>query len=158
MFRLRTLPLLTAAAAACGSVAVALLGAPSARAAADPPVNTACAGTLSGTVFTLTADCDTTASLTVADGQTVDGAGHTITAHDPPGGNFTGAVLTNAAGGTSMNVRNLTIRGTGFATDCGVQLFALWFSDAGGTVTNVTVEGSPNTAGASSASASAWTR
>ena len=36
-----------------------------------------------GTTFTLTADCDTTEPLEVPDGFTVDGAGFTITAHDP---------------------------------------------------------------------------
>src|SRR5215831_8549801 len=74
-----------------------------AAAAADPSVDSACPGTLSGSTFTLAADCDTTLSLTVPDGQTVDGAGHTITAHDPGVGQFfTGSVLINA--GTSMNI------------------------------------------------------
>jgi hypothetical protein len=44
----------------------------------------------------LFARADTTEQLTVPDGQTVDGGGHTITAHDPSGGNFSGSVLTNA--------------------------------------------------------------
>lgn len=98
-----------------------------------------CTGDLTGTVFTLGADCDTTASIPVPDGFTVEGAGHVITAHDPAGGgSFTGAVVTNA--GTSMNVNNVIIRGTGFVTNCQVTLLGLLFNDASGTATNVTVE------------------
>jgi hypothetical protein len=74
-------------------------------------ITTACTGTLSGTTFTLTADCDTTAPLTVPNGVTVDGGGHTITAHDITGihNSFVGAVVTNATGATSMTLQNLTI-------------------------------------------------
>ena len=97
-----------------------------------------CVGDLTGTVFTLTADCDTTASIPVPDGLTVEGAGHVITAHDPANGSFTGGVVTNA--GTSMNVNNLTIRGTGFVTNCPAKLVGLFFDDASGTATNVTVQ------------------
>ena len=105
----------------------------------DPPIATACAGTTSGTTFTLSADCDTTASLTVPDGVTVDGAGHTITAHDPPVGFFTGGIITNA--GTVMNIQNLTVRGTGFAFNSCAQLVqtGIFFDEAGGTVRNVSV-------------------
>ena len=106
----------------------------------DPPIATGCpAHTIVGSTFTLTADCDTTATLTVPDGVTVDGAGHSITAHDPAGGSFTGAVVTNEAGATSMSLTNLTVRGTGFATVCGGTLIGVLFNDAGGAMTNVTV-------------------
>ena len=37
-----------------------------------------------GGVITLTGDCDTTVPLTIPDGVTLNGAGHTITAHDHP--------------------------------------------------------------------------
>jgi hypothetical protein len=107
--------------------------------APDPSITTACTGTTSGTTFTLTTDCDTTAPLTVPDGFTVNGAGHIITVHDPPGGFFVGGVVTNA--GTAMNVENLTIQGTGFAfNSCaqGVQT-GIFFNDAGGFANNVTV-------------------
>jgi Putative Ig domain/Right handed beta helix region len=127
----------TLAAMAFTSLVVTVAGWASADAAGDPPITTACAGTTVGSTFTMTADCDTTASLTVPDGFTVDGAGHTITAHDPAGGNFTGAVVTNA--GTSMTLKNLTVRGTGFAVSCAGTLIGILFNDAGGAVTDVRV-------------------
>ncbi len=108
-------------------------------------METACSGTLSGSAFTLTADCDTTVPLTIPDGVTLNGAGHTITAHDVTPGSFNGAVLSNA--GTSMNVEDLTIMGTGFTQtqppgSCGrATLNGIWFNGAGGSVTNVTVKG-----------------
>jgi hypothetical protein len=63
-----------------------------------------------------------------------------MTAHDPmPGVAFMGSVLTNA--GTSMNVENLTVKGTGFpTTDCGSGLKGIFFNDAGGFLTSVNVE------------------
>ena len=73
-----------AVAATCGSAEGA--------AAADTSVNAACAGTLHGAVFTLSANCDTTVPLTVPDGETLDGALHAITAHDPAAASFSGAV------------------------------------------------------------------
>jgi Putative Ig domain len=106
--------------------------------AVDPTVEVGCpAGTLSGSTYTLTADCDTTVQLTVPDGQTVNGAGHTITPHDPAGGNFTGSVLINA--GTSMNIENVTVKGGVFATNCGTGLKGIFFNDASGAVSGVHV-------------------
>jgi hypothetical protein len=102
-----------------------------------------CAGATSGTTFTLSADCDTTAPLTVPDGFTVNGAGHTITAHDPgPGVPFDGGVLTNDPTGHSMNIEDLTIKGTGFAVDgCAAStLNGIFFNDAGGSVRDVVVQ------------------
>jgi hypothetical protein len=112
-----------------------------AAAAPDPPITT-CAGTTVGTTFTLTANCDTTSTLTVPDGFTVNGAGHTITAHDPTTGGFSGPVVTNAAGSTAMTITDLTIQGTGFAVDCAVgSLYGILFNDASGSVSNVHVAG-----------------
>ncbi len=95
-----------------------------------------------GGVITLTADCDTTIPLVIPDGVTLDGAGHTITAHDPVGGFFSGAVVTNA--GTSMIIQNLTIVGSfpTAAPGCGRGILeGIRFNDAGGSVSNVTVDG-----------------
>jgi hypothetical protein len=110
-----------------------------ASAAADPNVETTCPGTLNGTTFTLTRNCDTAVQLSVPDGHTLNGGGFAMHAHDPGGGSFFGgAVLTNA--GTSMNVTNLTVKGTGFATNCGVLgLYGILFNDASGSVSNVQV-------------------
>jgi hypothetical protein len=98
-----------------------------------------------GGVITLTSNCDTTVPLTIPNGVTLNGAGFTITAHDVADGSFDGAVLSNA--GTSMNVENLNITGTGFTQtqpsgSCGrTTLNGIWFNGASGSVTNVTVTG-----------------
>ncbi len=101
-----------------------------------------CEGTVNGNTFTLTANCDTTAPLTVPDGVTLDGGGHTITAHDPSGGFFKGGVVTNAVAGDTMTVQNLTVSGPagGFGTDCAQPLTGIFFNDASGSVNNVTVK------------------
>ena len=135
------------AAALVLSSGLLVLGAVSAAASSDPSVETACAGTLSGNTFALSANCDTTVPLTVPDGVILNGAGHTITAHDVAGtpGSFDGAVLSNA--GTSMSIEDVTVMGTGFtqtqpAGSCGrATLNGIWFNGAGGSVTNVTVTG-----------------
>ena len=133
------------AAALVVSSGLVVLGAVGAAGSSDPSVETACSGTLSGSTFTLTADCDMTVPLTIPDGVTLNGAGHTITAHDVTDGSFNGAVLSNA--GTSMNVEDLTIRGTGFTQtqppgSCGrATLNGIWFNGAGGSLTNVNVTG-----------------
>ena len=133
------------AAALVVSSGLVVLGAVGAAGSSDPSVETACSGTLSGSAFTLSADCDTTVPLTIPDAVTLNGAGHIITAHDVTAGSFNGAVLSNA--GTSMNVEDLTIRGTGFTQtqppgSCGrATLNGIWFNGAGGSVANVNVTG-----------------
>jgi hypothetical protein len=126
-------------------------------AAADVPITTACAPntTTVGTTITLTADCATTQALTIPDGFTLDGGNFTIRASNPPPPNppanntYTGAVVTNAAGATTMNIENLTITGpaTGFPfvlpqPSCNTPfpgLFGIFFNDASGSVNNVKV-------------------
>ena len=135
------------AAALVLSSGLIVLGAVGAAASPDPSVETACAGTLSGNSFALSTNCDTTVPLTIPDEVTLNGAGHTITAHDIAGtpGSFNGAVLSNA--GTSMSIEDLTVKGTGFTQtqppgSCGrATLNGIWFNGAGGSVTNVTVTG-----------------
>ena len=66
-----------------------------------------------------------------------------------PAHTYTGAVVTNAPGATSMNIENVTITGpaTGFpftlpAPSCNTPypgLFGIFFNDAGGSVSNVEV-------------------
>jgi hypothetical protein len=113
-----------------------------AAAVPDPSVETACVGIPTTTTFTLTQDCDTTTSLTVPDGLTLDGAGYTITAHDPsPGTPFSGAVLTNDPAGTSMAIEDVTVKGTGFEVSCApLILTGIFFDNAGGSVSDVNVE------------------
>ncbi|MEP6760237.1 MAG: ExeM/NucH family extracellular endonuclease [Sporichthyaceae bacterium] len=65
---------------------------------------------------TLLADCDTSRTILVPDGWTLDGAGHSITAKDPADGHFLGAVVRNA--GASANVRNLTVTASSLNDVC----------------------------------------
>jgi uncharacterized repeat protein (TIGR01451 family) len=123
-------------------------------------ITAVCAGTTTGTTFTLTADCgEVTTSLTVpATITTVDGGGHTISATDLNGADptvhtpipqFNGGIVTNATTGQPMNIQNVTITGpaTGFSL-CGpgdpganAVLYGIFFNGAaGGSVTNVTVD------------------
>lgn len=69
-----------------------------------------------GTVMTLTADCTTDTTILVPDGYTLDGAGFTITAVDPVGDHFRGAVVANE--GATAHVRNVTITADGLANAC----------------------------------------
>jgi len=112
-------------------------------------ITAVCTGTTSGTTFTLTADCgEVTTSLTVPSSiTTVDGGGHIISATDLPGPatpQFNGAVVTNATAGQTMNVQNVTITGpaSGFqlCANSGFVLYGIFFNDASGSVSNVTVD------------------
>jgi uncharacterized repeat protein (TIGR01451 family) len=119
-------------------------------------ITTACAGTISGTTFTLTANCgDVTSPLTVPPGiTTVDGGGFTISAtdlanpadptdHTIP--QWNGGIVTNAGPGQTMNIQNVTITGpaAGFSL-CNAStnvLYGIFFNGAaGGSVSNVTVQ------------------
>jgi len=103
-----------------------------------------CATTISGTTMTLIADCQTDHTLLIPDGFTLDGAGHTITAVDPAGGHFLGAVLRNE--GASANVTNVTVTASGLANVCDpadpdTRLRGILLQGAGGSITNNTVSG-----------------
>lgn len=54
---------------------------------------TNCTFTNSGTVMRLNGSCTTDGTLLVPNGFTLDGRGFTITAVDPPGGGFLGAIV-----------------------------------------------------------------
>lgn len=88
----------------------------------------------------LAADCTTTATIYVPDGATLDGQGHTITAVDPDGGKFVGAVLQND--GSSMNITRITVLGDLNATGCGAnadRLAGVRFANAGGSITRSSI-------------------
>jgi nitrous oxidase accessory protein NosD len=91
-----------------------------------------------GTMLKLQADCWTDATLSIPDGMTLDGRGHTITAIDPEGGHFVGAVVRNA--GAIANVRNLTIEARALADVCDGEgppdqrLRGILFEEASGTI------------------------
>jgi len=74
----------------------------------------ACNFDVTATSMTLTADCTTDQTILVPNGKTLDGNGHSITAVDPAGGHFLGAVVANA--GTVANVKNLTVTASNLAT------------------------------------------
>jgi uncharacterized repeat protein (TIGR01451 family) len=125
-------------------------------------IDVVCAGALSGTTYTLSADCgDVTGPITVPSTiTTVNGAGHTLSATDIGSSQFNGAILTNASAGQTMNIENLTVSGPagGFqiCTLAGNVLFGIRFNDASGSVNNVTVEHiwqQPNLSGAPSCNA-----
>ena len=87
-----------------------LAAAPSAEAADD------CIFEVSGSTMRLAADCRTDASLVIPHGMTLDGARHTISAVDPPGGHFTGAILVN--GGRLASVVNVRLSAQSLASVC----------------------------------------
>ncbi|OJT21345.1 hypothetical protein BO221_26340 [Archangium sp. Cb G35] len=64
----------------------------------------------------LAADCTTDSTLFVPDGYSFDGADHTVTAVDPPGGAFTGAVIRNRGG--MARVHDVSVTASGLKDDC----------------------------------------
>jgi hypothetical protein len=92
--------------------------------------------------LTLLADCVTSQTLRVPDGWTLDGDGYTITAIDPTGGHFRGAVVRND--GASAHVVNLSITASGLANVCDPgddRLRGILFDGAAGTISNNVVTG-----------------
>src|SRR3954451_25221056 len=104
-----------------------------------------CAATQSGTTITMTANCTTSTTITVADGMTVNGDGYTITAVDPSGDFFSGPVLKSATGTPSppptMNVKNLDVAPSLAAHAGTLSLSGLYYENAGGSITNVSLSG-----------------
>ncbi|AKQ68440.1 Chitinase [Myxococcus hansupus] len=86
----------------------------------------------------LTADCMTEGTVHVPDGYTYDGAGHVVTAVDPEGGRFLGAVLRNR--GTTAHVHDVTVDARGLAEsacDGGEDaLSGIRFTGASGSITD----------------------
>lgn len=75
-----------------------------------------CNFTTSGNTMTLQGDCTTSSTILVPDGFTLNGKGHLITAVDPPGGHFTGAVIKSA--GSTANVINTMLTAANLADIC----------------------------------------
>lgn len=101
-----------------------------------------CAVNNNGSSYTLLADCTTTQTLLLPNGYTLNGAGFSITATDPVGGHFLGAVVKN--GGATAHVTNVTITALGLANVCDGgddRLRGILFDGAGGSITNTTVTG-----------------
>lgn len=121
-----------------GAVFVCSLAVGADRAAAA----TTCGFTIVGTTMQLNANCVTDAPLIVPDGVTLDGRGRTITAVDPPGDHFRGAVI--IAGGAVAHIRNVTVTASGLADVCDIgddRLRGIFFNGASGSIRDVTVLG-----------------
>ena len=103
---------------------------------------TACVFTTSGTTMTLTADCTTDHTILVPDGFTLDGDGNSITAVDPAGDHFRGAVVRN--GGSTANVTDVEITAADLADVCDAgddRLRGILLDGAAGSITDVNVHG-----------------
>ncbi|WP_426749629.1 right-handed parallel beta-helix repeat-containing protein [Myxococcus sp. Y35] len=97
-----------------------------------------CAARLEDGRVTLTADCTTEGTVYVPDGYLFDGAGHVVTAVDPEGDRFRGAVLRNRGG--TAHVHDVTVEARGLsesACDGGEALLGgIRFVDASGSITD----------------------
>jgi len=101
-----------------------------------------------GTLYTLTEDVSTFSTITLPNDATLDGAGHTITAvEDADHPNFPGPVLASASGDATapakLDVQDLTITSEGFVhgSNSGGLLNGILMYRAGGSLTNVSVNG-----------------
>ncbi len=102
---------------------------------------TVCAFSDTASTRTLLSDCTTDQTILVPTDKTFDGNGHSITAIDPAGGHFLGAVLANE--GATANVTNVTVTTSHLANDvCDAgadSLAGIRFDNAAGSITNNTV-------------------
>ncbi|MEM2760176.1 MAG: hypothetical protein QXU32_11185 [Nitrososphaerales archaeon] len=105
--------------------------------AVQPIHATNCTFTTVGTTMELDEDCTTDVTILIPNGFTLDGNGHTITAVDPEGNHFVGAVVKNQ--GETAHVKNLRVKVMNLADTCddGVaRLRGIMFEGASGSITN----------------------
>jgi hypothetical protein len=103
---------------------------------------TDCSFDMKGSTMRLAGDCTTDETIFIPDGYTLDGRGHTITAVDPDGGHFVGAVVQN--GGAVAHVTKLTVTVDGLVNVCDAgddRLRGIMFEGASGSITHSTVTG-----------------
>ena len=96
-----------------------------------------CSFTTNGNVMKLNANCITDQTINIPDGFTLDGANYTITAVDPTGNHFKGAVVKNE--GASASVTKLTIKTSSLSNVCdggNDRLRGIMFEGASGTIIN----------------------
>ncbi|QSQ11816.1 right-handed parallel beta-helix repeat-containing protein [Myxococcus landrumensis] len=95
-----------------------------------------CDATLGASTVSLTNDCTTEQSLWIPDGYTLDGAEHVLTAVDPRGGRFLGAVLRNR--GSTAHVRRVKVSARGLSElvcdDVTTRLRGVLFDGASGSI------------------------
>jgi hypothetical protein len=110
-------------------VCVLLLVAASAEAA------TTCQFESVGATERLLGDCTTDSTILIADGTTLDGGGFTITAIDPAGRHFTGAVVMNAGADASILNTRITTAALVDVCDGGPsRLRGIFFDGASGVI------------------------
>jgi len=100
----------------------------------------ACTFTDKGNTRMLDADCQTDETIFIPDGFVLDGRNHTITAVDPAGDHFRGAVVKNA--GANAHVKNLVITTDNLQNACDAgddRLRGILLEGAAGSITHVTV-------------------
>jgi hypothetical protein len=111
-----------------------------------------CLVSISGTnpvIYTLLADCVTNQTIIVPQGansagSVFDGNSHSITAVDPTGDHFRGAVIQAQAGTHGITIQNLTVTASNLADVCDAgndRLDGILFDGVGGFVTHNTVTG-----------------
>jgi hypothetical protein len=101
-----------------------------------------CLFSTSGTTMTLQNDCTTDQTILIPDAMTLNGNGHSITAVDPTGGHFVGAVVAN--GYASASVTNLTVTTSHLSDVCDAgpdRLRGIMLDGASGSITHNTVVG-----------------
>jgi putative cofactor-binding repeat protein len=101
---------------------------------------TSCVFDVAAGTMRLEADCTTDASIVIPDGLTLDGNYHTITAVDPPGRHFLGAILVN--GGRRASVINTRLEADALANICDVgdaRLRGILFDGASGVLKGNTI-------------------
>nr|MBI4157041.1 right-handed parallel beta-helix repeat-containing protein [Candidatus Woesearchaeota archaeon] len=94
-----------------------------------------CTFTNVGNVMNLDGDCTTDETLLIPDGFTLDGNNHVITAIDPVGNHFKGAVVSNS--GSTANVENLVVDTDNLANVCdggSDRLRGIMFEAASGSI------------------------
>lgn len=117
-------------------------GVPVANNLAEFALTTNCTFTTNGSTMRLDGDCTTDGTIVVPDGMTLDGRGHTITAVDPLGDHFRGAVIQN--GGLWAAVRDVTVTVSNLANVCDGgddRLRGIMFDGASGEITKNSVVG-----------------
>lgn len=98
---------------------------------------TTCTFDRSGATWRLTADCTTDATLVIPDGITLDGAHQTITAIDPIGGHFLGAVIASSGATASIVDTHITAQALADVCDGGpARLRGIFFDGAAGVIRN----------------------
>jgi hypothetical protein len=107
-----------------------------------------CVATVDATTqtYTLTEDCDTFSTVNVPNGWTIDGTGHSLTAHeDVTRPNFQGPIISSATGDDSgpaeLHLANLEITTDFSGQNSGGTLVGVKYDRAGGSVSNVSIDG-----------------